>query len=214
MVMRVKGCSRLYKVSLLCMMICVICTLCIAFTGCGSTSGVPEEMPQTALVITDEGEVTYYLEADFDKDYYDITELEAMVQEDMQEYNAELSEKERAVLESIKLSADGQRAIVTAKFQNAAAYSRYSGYQLFYGTVSEAAAAGLDSGLTMQNAKDGSDVTQVQMKEHGNRKFLMAEEKARLYGPSRVLYISTGASYNEDGSVSPAEEGNTYMIMK
>ena len=108
MVMRVKGCSRLYKVSLLCMMICVICTLCIAFTGCGSTSGVPEEMPQTALVITDEGEVTYYLEADFDKDYYDITELEAMVQEDMQEYNAELSEEERAVLESVKLSADGQ----------------------------------------------------------------------------------------------------------
>ena len=63
--------------------------------------------------------------------------------------------------------------------------------------------------------KDGSTIDKMGIYEQGTKKILIAREKVRIYGPGKALYISTGATLNDDGSVDPSDtEDSTYIIMK
>ena len=180
---------------------------------------LPDTLSVPAISVTNKGKVTAYLIEDFDKDYYDLAELQALVTEELAEFNS--SHKTAEGQDTVKMislteATDGSQTVkLVLEFRNIASYTEYTGMELFYGTVTQAYEAGCDLDKELTSVKDGSTIDKMGIYEHGNKNILIAREKVRIYGPGKALYISTGAALNDDGSVDPSDtEDSTYIIMK
>ena len=196
----------------------ILCLAMLLLGSCGQAQ-VPETLSVPAISVTNKGKVTAYLIEDFDKDYYDLAELQALVTEELAEFNS--SHKTAEGQDTVKMislteATDGSRTVkLVLEFQNIASYTEYTGMELFYGTVAQAYEAGCDLDTELTAVKDGSTIDKMGIYEQGTRNILIAREKVRIYGPGKALYISTGAVLNEDGSVDPSDtEDSTYIIMK
>ena len=196
----------------------ILCLAMLLLGGCGQTE-VPDTLSVPAISVTNKGKVTAYLIEDFDKDYYDLAELQALVTEELAEFNS--SHKTAEGQDTVKMislteATDGSQTVkLVLEFRNIASYTEYTGMELFYGTVTQAYEAGCDLDKELTSVKDGSTIDKMGIYEHGNKYILIAREKVRIYGPGKALYISTGAALNDDGSVDPSDtEDSTYIIMK
>ena len=82
--------------------------------------------------------------------------------------------------------------------------------------MAQAHAAGCDLAVELASVKDGSRIGEMEVYENGTRKLLIAQERVRIYGPGKPVYVNTEATVNEDGSVelTTDTEENIYIIMK
>lgn len=199
--------------------LCSILSLIMLLTaGCSSVK-VPDTLSESALSIAGNGEVTVYLVEAFDKAYYDLAELEQMVRAELAEFNGSRKTDQGDVVRLVSLAmlADGSQKVgLKLWFQNADIYQSYTGRTLFYGTVAQAHAAGCDLAVELTSVKDGSRIGEMEIYENGTRKLLIAQERVRIYGPGKPVYVNTEATVNEDGSVelTTDTEENIYIIMK
>lgn len=193
--------------------------LCLLIlTGCSSTQ-VPDTIDKTTLSVTDAGEITMHLVDSFDKDYYDIAELESMAVEDAASYNtsANAGETVPVTVENVEMLENGKEVKVTYRYNNADTFEAHTEGILFYGTVTEAMAAGyrLES-VSLNDVKGEEQVTgQWMMTEAAGKHLLITNQKAEIYSPYKVTHISEGAVYKENGSVDTTQaEGEVYILMK
>ena len=197
----------------------ILCLAMLLLGGCGQTE-VPDTLSVPAISVTNKGKVTAYLIEDFDKDYYDLKELRAMVDEEVAAFNKNHTSQEgmdAVTVQSLAESTDGsQKVTLVLQFRDTAAYKDYTGADLFYGTVTQAMEAGYDLDVQLISTKDGTTIEQTEIQEKGKNHILIAQEKVLIYGPAKPLYISPGTATNEDGSVEVSEnaEDNIYIIMK
>lgn len=196
----------------------ILCLAMLLLGGC-SQNKVPDTLSVPAISVTNKGKVTAYLIEDFDKEYYNLAELQALVTEELAEFNS--SHKTAEGQDTVKMvslteATDGSKTVqLVLEFENIASYTEYTGMELFYGTVTQAYEAGCNLDTELTAVKDGSTIDKMGIYEQGTKKILIAQEKVRIYGPGKALYISTGATLNDDGSVDPSDtEDSTYIIMK
>lgn len=197
-----------------------ICLSAVLLTGCDQAQ---ESAPitETTLSVLEKGAITYYLVEDFDRDYYSVTELNKMIQEEVQEYNNSLrrgTNGEASLrVDSVEQATDGSsKVVVKFVFDSPDTYKEYSGVDFFYGTVDQAREAGYRLDISMVDAKDGvTAIGEKEISDSGNRHILITEDNARIICPKKVLYISEGAVLGSDGTVMAAqEEEYTYVITK
>ncbi len=205
-----------YKKIIACAGICVL-----ALTGCSSgVPELPEQVNTTTIAVDEAGAVTFYLVDSFDKDYYDVAELKAMVVEDAAQYNTENQIGTVAPITVEKVAKVGNvtnDVVVTYKFMDDDTYEDYVEGELFYGTVTEAMAAGYQlSDFGLSSVKDGTAATEEWLTQKaGEQHILITNAKAAIYCPFKVTHVSQGAVYQEDGSVDAAQaEGSVYILMK
>ena len=196
----------------------ILCLAMLLISGCSQTK-VPETLSVPAISVTGKGKVTAYLIEDFDKAYYDLEELRAMVVQELAEFNSShktADGKDAVTMVSLGKMTDGsQKVQLVLEFQNTAAYTDYTGMELFYGTVTQAHEAGCNLDTELTSVKDGTTIDEMGIYGQGTKNILIAQEKVRIYGPGTALYISTGAALNDDGSIEPSDtEDSTYIIMK
>ena len=189
----------------------LILTLFMIFglTGCGEKVVVPVMEP--TVEITEEGELIAYLVEDFDKEYYDLGELETMVREEVADFD-----KEGMTVESVAMAADGSKKVVVAlRFANSEIYADYFDVEAFFGTVSQAQNAGYGLSAALTGVKDGEIFTEEDAQKNSKRKILIIEGSVVVRCPKEVLYIGTNASITEEGFVDCTEsEGLKLIIMK
>ncbi len=190
-----------------------------SFVGCGEKEVIPVTEP--TVEITADGELIAYLVEDFDKEYYDLAELEAMVREEIAEYvktQALVTEtgKEGMAVESVAMAADGsKKVVVELRFDNDEIYADYFDVEAFYGTVAEAEAAGYGLSAALISVKDGEIFTDELAKKNSRRKILVIEDSVIVRCPKDVLYVGTNASLTEEGFVDCTQgEGLNLIIMK
>lgn len=208
---------RSYKKWLVLAVACLSgCTL--FFTGCS------EKQEQVYVPVTDnsveaasDGRVIGYIVEDFDKEYYDITELADMVRAEVAVYNekkAELvTEAGRApiIVEKVSMAEDGSaKAVVALNFQNAAVYEDYMGTELFYGTLAEAEAAGYQLAGQLTKVKNGAALTEEQIKKNSDWRVLIVEDTVWIRPDAKVQYLSSNVSLTNEGLV----DGNTSEELK
>lgn len=193
--------------------------LCLLIlTGCQNTE-LPDTIDKTTLSVNDVGEVTLHLVDAFDKDYYNVTELESMAVEDAAAYNttAGAGETVPVTVESVEMLENGKEVKVTYQYNNADSFEEHMEGILFYGTVTEAMTAGYHLEPVLLNAvKDGEQITgQWLMTEAAGKHLLITNQKAEIYSPYKVTHISEGVVYNDNGSVDTTQaEGEVYILMK
>lgn len=211
--------------------ILILCILLL--TGCGQTKN-PDPVTVSTISVSDKGEITLYLVSDFNKKYYDISELSKMVMEEVEALNSvhkkdgeenpitvtaveKLGGEENLMIEDSPERVDNliNKAVVTLHFRDADSYKAYVGTGVFYGTVSQAQEKGYDLDLELKSVKDNSIIGKNEILEMGKRHILILEDHMAVYCPGKVLYVSKDAVLNADGTVDTAQtEGTTYIIMK
>ena len=209
---------------------CILLT--VLLSGCGQ-GGIPENVQEPTLAVTDGGQVTACMVGQFDKFYYDLDELAKMARAEAAAYGGALGEKAPVRVDGVKASDDGDNhVIVTYIFDSPESYEDFLrtvlqfDELLFYGTVAEALAQGYGANVTLQSVKDDSLMTGTEFAQEQGKHLIIyrpeqterdqdLEEKkvthVTIYCPERVEYVSPGAVINEDGSVDTIwTEGDMY----
>ena len=185
-------------------------------SACGQVKG-PDTIDKPTLVITETGKVTAYLVGELDKAYYELAELEAMALEEAAEFNRlhPLDGGEMVTLESVEaLEEGGTGVVVSFGFENAQAYTEYTGQPLFFGSPEEGLKEAGDGLPVLKNVKDGTEATQESLMAQGG-KLIAVGAGTVVYCPYRVTHVSQGAVLNADGSVDAlGAEGTVYILMR
>jgi hypothetical protein len=185
----------------------------LGLAGCGQS--VPENVESSAIVISDKGQVTFYLVDSFDRDYYDLQELSDMAAEEVADFNASAQTEGYSAQVEQAQSLGEDRVKLTYQFSDWETYTFFNEDSLFYGTVSEADEKGLLKGVVLESVKDGSELSEEQVREKDSKMLIVTDVSADIYCPAKVTYVSKGTSLNEDGSVvSPGEEQTVYILLK
>lgn len=195
----------------------VVLALAALLTGCGQPEG-PETVDGTTVVVDKNGGITYYLVGYFGKEYYSLSELTAMAEEETAEFNAEKvsGEGQAVTVASVGLlESDESQAVVTYGFDGGSSFAEFTGSRFFFGTVNEALSQGYSLDGVLASVKDGSVRTEEQLKEDGEKRLLITDTEAVIYCPSKVTYLGGGGQLKEDGSVDTSQAvGTVYILLK
>ncbi len=187
----------------------ILSLFAIMFSGCGRTA-VPDDIQKTTLTVNGSGAVTVFLVGEFDKSYYDLSELTAMVQEEAAEFDG----KGTVTVEGVDAAQDGSgRVVVSYRFDGSDSYQEFMGDRLFYGTVSDAVAQGYCKGVTLQSVEDGSRLTEQDFSDGEKRHLIITDASAVVCCPEKVTHISEGALLNRDGSVDTSQAKSPVYIL-
>lgn len=178
---------------------------CMILGGCGGPK-LPTDFLESSLVIDKEGSVTEYLVSSFEKDFYDVAELERMVKQEAASFNGSLaSESGKSPVQVLgveKLAGMGNQVRVNRVFDKPDTYSKNSGEEFFYGTVASARAQLEKIGDSQQvkNSKgEPRDISQLLgMPE---RHMVLTKARMVIYCPFQVEFMSDNLSQREDGGV-------------
>ncbi len=192
----------------------IICLCAVFLAGCGGVR-VPDVVNTPTVAVGREGDITVWQIGDFGKSYYDLAELDSMARKEAAEYNAEKGRETAVSVEKVE-SLEGGRVAVVYLFDNWESCSGFGEETLFYGEVKEAAVNGFSGADTvMKSVKDDSVLDGGLLGQSYGEYLLVTDMKADIYCGRKVVYISQGASVNEDGSIRPPEEdGFVYILMK
>lgn len=104
--------------------------------------------------------------------------------------------------------------VVSFGFENAQAYTEYTGQPLFFGSPEEGLKEAGDGLPVLKNVKDGTEATQESLMAQGG-KLIAVGAGTVVYCPYRVTHVSQGAVLNADGSVDAlGAEGTVYILMR
>lgn len=195
----------------------------VFLVGCSGVQ-LPEVIDSPTVSVGEDGQITYWLVGEFDKDYYVVSELSQMAIEEAKAFNESWngkitgSEGEIApvTVANVEELANGKGTVViTYQFGNWEAYTDFNDTELFYGTVGEAALKGYSAKVTLKSVKDDTTFTEEQIKQATDKYIIITDLKANIYCPGKIAYISQGAVVNEDGSIdTTAVDGLVYIMLK
>lgn len=191
---------------------CILTVLTLA--GCGRAK-VPDVMNETSIAIAKDGTVTSYLVEDFDKEYYDISELASMAITEAADYNTQNQTGEMVLVtvDKVEVLEDGSgKVMVTHKYNNSETFTDYNDSVLFYGTVQEAVNAGygLDA---VKSVKDDTILSEEELVQNAEKHVIITKEKVKIYCPEKVTHVSEGAAVVADGSVDATQAQDTVVIL-
>lgn len=195
--------------------VALACLLAAVLVGCGQT-GVQDKVESTTISVDRNGRMTYYLVGEFDRDYYNLSELSAMASDEAEDFNKGAGEKQSVVVDQVEtLQEDESKVLIVYRFDGYAGFNEFNQGNFFYGTVEEAFRQGYIKNVQMKSVRDESLKTEEQLRQEGTKKIIVTDEKAVIYCPAKVTYISGGAVLNEDGSVdASAADETVYILMK
>ena len=198
----------------------------LALAGCGEET-VEEPIRTSTIVLSADGSFTQCRVESFDREDYQLSELESMIRQEGSDYvgmtSAQASEGGQAVaVEQVGvLEEDHSQVMVALHFADSEIYGNYmtevdqQSSELFYGTVKEAIAEGYDLAGVLQDAKKGTAITAEQLGKIGDRLVLIFEEPLQIRCPSKALYISGNVRLTEAGYVDgTGGEGLKYVVIK
>lgn len=201
--------------------------LAALLSGCGQAE--PQIIEESTLIISGDGGVTAHLVEEFDRSYYDPTELAAMAQVEADLGEAfpwvDLTELETMArsaegddasadsgavkLQGVETAQDGSsRIIVTFTFDSTDSYEVFTENReiLFYGTVAEALARGYGSGVSLQSVNDGTVLTGAGLSQESDRMLVIycpdQEDSALETGEEIhfVIYCPSHVEYVSQGA--------------
>lgn len=191
-------------------------------SGCSKEEETYIPVTTNTVEVTEDGRIVSYIVESFEKDYYDINELESMVRTEIEEYNVEKKDLSTQagsapiMVDKVMMAEDGSSNVVVAlSFQNASVYTDYMGKELFYGTVQEAVSAGYDVDKKLAEVKSGELFTGEKLQKNYEKRILILEDAVSVRAYGKVQYLSANAKKTEEGFVDcTADQELKYIIIK
>lgn len=196
---------------------------CVSILAGCSGETTEEPIRTSTIVLAADGSFIQCRVEDFDREDYQLSELDGMIRQEVQDYVGEAAGDGQAVaVEQVSsLEENDAQAMVALRFAGSEVYKDYRAQvdrqscELFYGTVQEALEAGYDLAGELQDVKKGTALTSEQLAKIGGNRVLIFEEAMQIRCPSRVLYTSGNVRITDAGYVDGTEgEGLKYVVMK
>lgn len=202
----------------------LVLSLVFGLTGCGQKQNAAE----AGLTIAKDGRITSVLVDSFEKDYYDIGELQEMIQLEISEYNREAG-REGIKLESLELQEGKCVAVLT--YQSAEDYAAYNEVPFFAGTVQEAMDAGVNLSVTLAEAGKDNTIGRAELSTMQDSHLVVwygdmpvtTPGKIRYYGENlqilnskKIVAEDSAAENNDQDGMKETEEpaGPFYLLYK
>lgn len=202
-------------------LITVLFLMCL--TACGDSLNVDNN----AVYVKKNGKIIGVSVESFDKDYYDAEELEAFVDERVEEY---LSDHKKKSVNVEEFSVEEGIAKLNIKYAGYEDYAEFNGVKMFVGSVPQAMAAGYDFNDTFLKVEDGrlgSSLDRdelIEASENSKFKVVILSEKLDVKVKGTVLYVSddyTSLAARDTVSIALPEDAMdgeelklTYIIYK
>lgn len=182
------------------MTVIILVLLTGLFSGCGQSA----DAKVSTVIFNKNGQVTGVTIEDFSQDNYKLSELEAMVEEAIGDYNASFG-AESVVLKSLTVENNIAKMII--QYQTAKDYQEFNQKVLFIGTVKEAIEQGYDLNVTLTDAKDtDKSVMQEEIEKMQEATIIITEE------PMHVRAFKNMKYYSEEAEKIDAKEIDTYNV--
>ena len=152
----------------------------VILCGCGSDDSL-----ETRITIDKDGVITSTIYDDFLEEYYDISELEKMAENEISYYNSEY-DSPRITLSDSKADDDGE-VMLQMQFESSVDYSHFNQVTLFFGTVTEAKEKGF---AISDNLVDSNGIS-LSMDEFSglqDRHIIITSEKIKIISPYNIEY--------------------------
>lgn len=180
-------------------LVLAIACMAIGLTGCG---GSDSAVTATTIEVKKDGSVVHTIVEDFTEAYYDMQELQNMVQTACDSYNAAAGAGTVTVEETAET--EGVLTVVM-KYKDAAAYAGFNKLALFAGTVKDAYNAGYDLNVTLYSLQDEADtIGKEEILGMGEKHIVILREAVDVRVWNKVLYAS--------GDVLATGDSRTVMV--
>ena len=181
-----------------------------ALTGCGSFGTKAPEM--STLSIQKDGTIKQTIVDQFERNYYDVDELERMTQEKIERYS---DGTDHIVCESVEEN-DGT-VIVKITYQTSADYTDFNHRELFYGSVSEA----LEQGYSLEGliSGDGTSLSDSETSQLSDNHVVIVQtaagEELDVNVYDKILYTSENITLSgkKDAIIGAGEESTLSCIV-
>lgn len=192
------------KKSIFLSLICVITVF--SLVGC---AGAQLKDPNSNIMIGSNGSISATIKEDFKESYYDIDELKAAIDEEVNNYNKEHD----GAIKVDKVALENEQAVVVMNYVSSDDYSLFNNEQIFVGSPSEALLKGYSLGVILTDIKDATKtITESDIKVMGNEKLLISDSKDTIYLPGKVLYVNDCTYVLEDGKSVRLKDGVSGLI--
>lgn len=176
-----------------------IVVMTMGLSGCNSSDSAVTE---TTIELKKDGSVVHTIVEDFAEDYYDLQELQNMIQSSCDSYNTSAGTDAVSVSEVTK-----EEDILTVRmiYKDASAYAGFNKLALFAGTVKDAYNAGYDLDVTLFSLTDDSEsIGKEEILGMGEKHIAIVREAVDVKVWNKVLYAS--------GDVLRTGDNRTVMI--
>ena len=182
----------------------------LALSGC---SEAEEDFDETTISVSKRGKVSERIVESFNKDYYDLAELEDEFTRSVMEYNAAMGSEEIRV-KSIELK-DSQ-VYVDVDFNGPSDYESFVGENLFVGTVSDAYDNGYSMDVTLKAVDSQDKIGKVQIMGMNDNTIIILSEHVRLKAFKDIAYVSANVDVinSKEVRVLSESDGLAYLILK
>lgn len=185
-------------------MVLLVC--CLA--GCGDQEVTYDA---TTLVVNSDGTLTEVVVEAFDKEYYDASELESFVRNEIQKYNLK-KVSTQILLESVEV--EDEIAKVKISYKTNEDYQEFNeDASLFVGTVKKAMEDGFRFDQTFTAYGKTEAVSVAKVTEDGNCGIVITQEATNVVLPDKILYISENVTTQGKKSAVTGE-GECYIVYK
>lgn len=176
----------------------VLCAFLLA--GCGTAK---TDTSMTNLQIDKSGRITHTIVETFDKDFYTVDGLEAMIQEEINDYDASFQNGE-VLLENVVLSeTEADEIVVTMQYSSGDVYAAFNDVELFFGTVAAARSAGYDLNVMLVDSTDATRTVKLSdLTGTDTNHILITNQSIEIGLPYKVLYLSEEAQLVDGKTVS------------
>ncbi len=156
----------------------------VSACGCGA-----KKSPETKLTINKDGMISSVIVESFGEDYYDLSELEDMANDEISYYNSEYTDP-RISLDESGILEDG-RATLTMNFSNYIDFAHFNQVTFFYGTVAEASDKGFSVSGDLVDSQ-GVQISLSEIEDISDRHIIITGDKAGIIAPYKISYMTKG----------------------
>ncbi len=206
-----EGREKLKKIKQAGTVITVLIVIAASLAGCGKTGE-----KETTVKVSRSGEISSTVVEKFDKDYYNLDDLDKMSDEAVKKYNA-ANGADAVKADKPVMNKDNE---VTEKITYAS-YRDYAGFnnsQFFCGTVADASAAGYNLGTSLKSASDSSKTVTGEevISQMKDKHILITDEATHIAVYGRIMYISDGVNVTgrKEADISKDMDGTGYIIFE
>ena len=192
-----------------CFLICIFALL-LALSGCKDTE---DDFEETTITVSKRGKVSEKIVESFNKDYYDLAELEDEFTRSVMEYNAAIGSEEISVK---SIEQKDAKVYVDIDFNGPSDYESFVGESLFVGSISDAYDNGYTMDVTLKGVDAGDLISKVQIMGMSDKSIVILSEHVRVRTFRDIAYVSANVDMidSNEARVLSESDGLAYLILK
>jgi len=196
-------------------LLCILIVIASFAMGCGNDGTLSEDSyDETTISIDKKGRVKEQVVESFNKDYYDINELQSEINSAINDCNSQNGAESSITLKNVKQ--ENGNVYVTLQFTDTHAYESLQNETLFYGTINEAYDKGHSMDVTLKGVQNGDKISKVQIMGMSDKHIVILSEPVKLKTGIPIEYVSANVDVLSKNEVRILSEsgGLAYVVLE